>query len=322
MHPFFYDADLIEFCHAHSIGVQAWAPLGRGRLSNDPLLIEIGERYGKTASQVALKWIVQHGCVPLPGSQNSAHIKQNLDSLNFTLSEADMDAINVRARNGERERVTTVAGLGFTDEFDFSYEECWPKKIKLQVLHGHEIAPYVKEIIQFVNKIYRNYPYFYNGDDAGYEAYLESFPNLGDVNVCLAFEGEEVLGIAAGLPMPKRHIYQETLLEHGYDLKELFYLGEFGLKLELHGQGIELTMYQNIENVANKSGQFKKICFWEIEGPLGQNTPSYFPKDDFWKQLGFIRHPELNFQIFWTNIGETKESAHKAVYWVKNLHEG
>ncbi len=69
MHPFFYDADLIEFCRAHSIGVQAWAPLGRGRLSNDPLLKEIGARYSKTASQVALKWIVQHGCLPLPGAK-------------------------------------------------------------------------------------------------------------------------------------------------------------------------------------------------------------------------------------------------------------
>jgi GNAT superfamily N-acetyltransferase len=200
-------------------------------------------------------------------------------------------------------------------------QEYMPEKFTLEVLHGQEIAPCVKEIVQFVNKIYRNYPYLYNGDDAGYEAYLESFPNLDDVTVCLAFAGAEVVGIAVGLPMPERDVYQETLLEHGYDLKELFYLGEFGLKPEYQGQGIELTMYQNIEHAANKKGQFKKICFWEIEGPLGQATPSYFPRDDFWKQLGFIRHPELNFQIFWTNIGDTSESAHKAVYWMKNLKE-
>ncbi len=230
-----------------------------------------------------------------------------------------MDVIDVRARSGKRERVTAIAGVGFTDEFDFSYEECWPKKIKLEILHGHEIAPHVKEIVQFVNKVYRNYPYFYNGDDAGYEAYLESFPNLGNVVVCLAFEVKEIVGIAVGLPMPKRNVYQKPLLEHDYDLKELFYLGEFGLKPELQGKGIELTMYQNIENVANKSGQFKKICFWEIENTLGQKATSYFPKDNFWKQLNFIWHPELNFQIFWTNIGDTKESAHKAVYWMKNL---
>lgn len=321
MHPFFYDDELIKFCHDHGIGVQAWAPLGRGRLSSDPLLKEIGERYGKTASQVALRWIVQHGCMPIPGSQNNAHIRQNIDSLNFTLSAADMRLINERARNGERERVTTVAGLGFSDEFDFSYEECWPNKIKLQILKGHEIAPHVKEIVQFVNNIYRNPPYFYNGDDAGYEAYLESFPNLGDVIVCLALEDKKVIGIAVGLPMPKREIYQEPLLKHGYDLNRLFYLGEFGLKPEYQGRGIEATMYQNIEDNAIGSSRYNKICFWEIESTSTQNNPSYFPSNDFWKQLGFIRHPELNFQIFWTNIGDTKDSAHKAVYWMKNLRD-
>jgi GNAT superfamily N-acetyltransferase len=259
--------------------------------------------------------------MPLPGSQNSAHINQNLDSLNFILSEADMCVINAKARSGKRERITASTGVGFIDEFDFPYEQCWPKKIELEILHGHEIAPYVKEVVQFVNKIYRNYPYFYNGDDAGYEAYLESFPNIGDVIVCLAFEGAEVIGIAVGLPMSKRHVYQEILLEHDYDIKEIFYLGEFGLKPEYQEKGIASTMYQNIEKFANKSGQFNKICFWEIENTSGKNNSSYFPSDDFWKQFGFIQQPELNFQILWTNIGNTKESAHKAVYWMKNLKD-
>ena len=152
-------------------------------------------------------------------------------------------------------------GIGFCNEVYAVSQDYMIEKCKLEVFHDHEIAPYVKEIVQFVNKIYRNYPYFYNGDDAGYEAYLESFPNLGDVTVCLAFEGEEVVGIAVGLPMPKRHVYQETLLEHGYDLKELFYLGEFGLKPEYQGQDIELIMYQNIESVANKRVNLKRYVF-------------------------------------------------------------
>ena len=319
MHPHFYDSELIEFCHTHSIAVQAWGPLGRGRLKDDFLLQKIGEKYGKTASQIALRWIVQHQCMPLPGSKNETHLKQNLDLGHFTLSPAEMNEIDARAKLGTRERVTVADGVGFTDEFDFSYEECWPKQFRLEILHGREITPYVKEIVQFINKIYREYPYFYNGNDAGYESYLESYPNLGDVIVCLAFVENEVIGIAAGLPMPKRDVYQETLLEHGYNLNTLFYLGEFGLKPEYRGQGIELTMYQTIEDFARKSGPFKMICFWEIEGGLNSEQKGYFPGDNFWKQLGFVRHPELNFHIFWTNIGETTESPHKAVYWLKNL---
>lgn len=126
MHPYFYDAELTKFCQENSIGIQAWGPLGRGRLSEDSFLKELGKKYNKTASQIALKWILQHQCIPLPGSKNQEHMKQNLQISDFVLSNEDMEKINQRATKGRRERVTKEAGVGFTDEFDFSYEECWP----------------------------------------------------------------------------------------------------------------------------------------------------------------------------------------------------
>lgn len=128
MHPFFYDAELLSYCQAHSIGVQAWAPLGRGRLAEDPLLKSIGQKHGKTAAQVALRWSLQHGCLPLPGSSSESHIEQNMAVLDFTLSAEEMTQIDKRAQNGQRTRIQSDRGMGFSDEFDFSYEECWPKK--------------------------------------------------------------------------------------------------------------------------------------------------------------------------------------------------
>ena len=127
MHPLFYDDTLLEFCHKNSITVQAWAPLARGRISKDTILTEIGQKYGKTASQIALRWIIQHGCIPLPGSTNVHHMQENLASADFTLSQEEMHTIDTTARNGKRQRISAEKGMGFTDEFDFSYEECWPK---------------------------------------------------------------------------------------------------------------------------------------------------------------------------------------------------
>lgn len=126
MHPHFYDAELIKYCQEHAIAVQAWAPLGRGRLSQDPLLVQIGKKYGKTSSQVALRWIMQHGCMPLPGSKNEVHIRENMDICDFMLSADEMECIDQKAKTGKRERFTKE-DLGFSDELDFSYEECWPK---------------------------------------------------------------------------------------------------------------------------------------------------------------------------------------------------
>lgn len=126
MNPYFYEPDLLAFCRQRGIAVQAWAPLGRGRISNDVLLTEIGKKYSKTASQVAIRWIVQHGCVPLPGSKSAQHIRDNFSIMDFTLTSEDMEMIDKRAKNGQRQRVT-VEMIGWADEFDFSYQECWPK---------------------------------------------------------------------------------------------------------------------------------------------------------------------------------------------------
>lgn len=121
MNPAFYDPGLLAFCQEHNIAVQAWAPLGRGALSKDKVLAIIGKKYGKTASQIALRWIVQHKCIPLPNSQNEKHLRENFDIANFSLTDEEMQSIDNRAKKGSRTRVSF-------DEFDYTYEQVWPKK--------------------------------------------------------------------------------------------------------------------------------------------------------------------------------------------------
>ena len=103
MNPFYYDPELLLFCKNNKITVQAWGPLGRGRINDDVILANLGKKYGKTSSQIAIKWIIQNGCIPLPGSKNPKHIKENIDVMDFVLSEEEMKTINERARNGQRE---------------------------------------------------------------------------------------------------------------------------------------------------------------------------------------------------------------------------
>ena len=106
MHPHFCDFALLEWCQARGIAVQAWAPLGRGQMSVDPDLVAIGKKYGKTASQVALKWIVQNGCLPLPCSRNPMHMASNLAVADWLLVEEDMQRIRMRAQQGARTRIS------------------------------------------------------------------------------------------------------------------------------------------------------------------------------------------------------------------------
>ncbi|MBT1181261.1 aldo/keto reductase [Bifidobacterium sp. CP2] len=103
--PQFANRELIDFAHAQGIDVEAWSPLGGtgGGLLADPRLKEIGERYGKSAAQVVIRWHIQRGVVVLPKSTHAERIRQNIDVFDFTLTDADMaaiDAIDTGKRNG------------------------------------------------------------------------------------------------------------------------------------------------------------------------------------------------------------------------------
>ncbi|MBT1171928.1 aldo/keto reductase [Bifidobacterium sp. MA2] len=103
--PQFANQQLIDFAHAQGIDVEAWSPLGGtgGNLLADPQLAEIGDKYGKSAAQVVIRWHIQRGVVVLPKSTHTERIRQNIDVFDFNLTDADMaaiDAIDTGKRNG------------------------------------------------------------------------------------------------------------------------------------------------------------------------------------------------------------------------------
>ncbi|MCH9611800.1 MAG: 2,5-diketo-D-gluconic acid reductase A [Chlamydiia bacterium] len=126
IHPNYINKELVAFCKAHEIGLQAWRPLAHGEIIEDKELLQIGKRYGKTPAQVALRWAVQLGVIPLPGSKTAERIKENFTIFDFALSAEEMALITNRAEQGIPYRLSDPDRYGFTDEFDFSYEECWP----------------------------------------------------------------------------------------------------------------------------------------------------------------------------------------------------
>lgn len=81
--------DVIEFCAAHNILVQAYSPLTKARKLDDPVLSEIGLRYGKTPAQVLIRWALDKGFVALPKSVRPERIAENFDVFDFVLSPED-----------------------------------------------------------------------------------------------------------------------------------------------------------------------------------------------------------------------------------------
>ncbi len=75
--------------------MMAWGPIGQGAqdLLNNPVLTQIGAQYGKSAAQVALRWLIQRGIVAIPKSTHKSRMAENFDVFDFVLSEADMQSI-------------------------------------------------------------------------------------------------------------------------------------------------------------------------------------------------------------------------------------
>ena len=95
MHPFFVQAAAVENMKSYGIAPQAWGPLAEGKhgIFTDPVLVEIGKKYGKSAAQVVLKWNAQRGVSIIPKSVHEERMKQNIDIWDFELTEDEMAAV-------------------------------------------------------------------------------------------------------------------------------------------------------------------------------------------------------------------------------------
>jgi diketogulonate reductase-like aldo/keto reductase len=95
--PFGHSLDMLAFCRANDIVLQAYSPLTRGKRLKDERVAAIATKHRKTPAQVFLRWDLQHGVVPLPKAYREDHQRQNIALFDFELDTADMaqlDALN------------------------------------------------------------------------------------------------------------------------------------------------------------------------------------------------------------------------------------
>jgi 2,5-diketo-D-gluconate reductase A len=97
--PYLTQEELRSFCAQHQIAVEAWSPLARGRVLDEPPIVSMGQRFGKTPAQVVLHWHIQRGDIVFPKSVTAARIRENIDIFDFELSEDDMAEISALNRN-------------------------------------------------------------------------------------------------------------------------------------------------------------------------------------------------------------------------------
>ena len=95
LHPFFQQQKALDLMQEYGVVPEAWGPFAEGKhgIFTHPILTGIGEKYGKSAAQAALRWNVQRGVVIIPKSVHKERMEQNIDIWDFELSAEDMAEI-------------------------------------------------------------------------------------------------------------------------------------------------------------------------------------------------------------------------------------
>ena len=93
LHPHFQQEELRRYHLAHGILTESWSPIGQGTVLGEPLLTDIGRRYGKTAAQIAIRWHIDLGIIVIPKSSHRNRMAENFDVFDFSLTEEEISSI-------------------------------------------------------------------------------------------------------------------------------------------------------------------------------------------------------------------------------------
>ena len=99
IHPLLPQQSMVELHRSLGIRTQAWAPLARGRLQENPVLTELARRHDVSLAQLVLRWHLQRGTVPLPKSSSPERMRANIDVFDFALDADEIAEISALGRN-------------------------------------------------------------------------------------------------------------------------------------------------------------------------------------------------------------------------------
>lgn len=93
-HPGYTQEAAVAYGQKNGIRMQAWSPLGRGRVLQEPVLLSMAEKYGKSTAQICLRFLLQKEIIPLVKASSMERMKQNMDIFDFEIEKEDMQRIN------------------------------------------------------------------------------------------------------------------------------------------------------------------------------------------------------------------------------------
>ncbi len=194
--------------------------------------------------------------------------------------------------------------------------------VRLVACVGEAVAPHLPALAQLRIRVFRDYPYLYDGDMAYERRYLEAYARSAGSVFVLALDGDEVVGCSTGMPLRDEiAAIQQAFVERSLPLDPVFYFGESVLLPNYRGQGIGHRFFDLREAHARASGVFRQIAFCAVERAEDdpRRPPNYRPNDAFWIKRGYRRQDDMFCVLDWTEVGASASSPHRLRFWLRSL---
>ncbi|MGB1091346.1 MAG: GNAT family N-acetyltransferase [Oceanobacter sp.] len=199
-----------------------------------------------------------------------------------------------------------------------------------RLISGTQLSGYFDELAALRIKVFREYPYLYDGT-LEYEAnYLETYFQSEQAMAIIAFyedrnggtgNDERIVGASTGVPMNHESLeFRQPFEQQGIDTSQVFYCGESILLPEYRGKGLYRRFFKGRENYAREQG-FTQTAFCAVvrseQHPL--KPTNYQPLDKVWKHFGYKPKTGLTTNYDWKDIDQPETRSHEMQFWLKNL---
>lgn len=191
---------------------------------------------------------------------------------------------------------------------------------QLEVVSGRAILPWLDHLAALRIRVFREFPYLYDGSLAYERDYLAEYAESEHGLVVLALAGNRVVGCSTGLPLPEAATeFRQPFVDAGRDPAEVFYFGESVLNPDFRGQGLGHRFFDEREAHAARLG-LKTTAFCAVIRPSDHplRPRPYRPLDEFWHGRGYVRQPNLVATLAWKDLDQASETVKQLVFWLKS----
>lgn len=192
--------------------------------------------------------------------------------------------------------------------------------MRVEALHGAALASALDDLARLRIRVFRDWPYLYDGDLDYERRYLAPYRDNARAVVVGAFDGA-LVGAATGTPM-EDHAgdFAAAFADSGHSLSDIFYCAESVLLSEYRGQGIGNRFFESREAHAVALGR-RHVAFCAVQRP--DDHPSkpagYRSLDPFWRARGYTPLPGVIARFHWRDLGEPAETAKPLQFWMRSL---